>query len=481
MIPSPAPRLPLIGLCPIGKFVFSHEDAQRQKALLEEKLKLWQLPYVGLDEVVPDGLLRDQHDVDRVVRHLRAQGVDCLFLPHCNFGTEGAAAMVAKQLGVPTLLWGPRDEAPLPDGTRLRDTLCGLFATSKVLHKLAVPFTYLENCRVDEPPLEIGLKNFLRAVSVVKGLKGLRLGRLGVRIDFFWTTICSESELLERFGIEVLPLDLIPFLRAVRRRAQKNEPQYREELQELKQTLTLEGFADETPILRVLALRDELLERAAGEGLSGYAIQSFMSLCEELGSVPDLGTGLCTAAGIPCACETDLHGAISMVLLQRAALGSTPPFLSDLTVRHPEDDNAVLLWHSDFPLTLKADDSPAKLAPHWILPGMPSGMPHWRLKGGPVTVARFDGDGGEYRLALGEGQATTGPETRNVYLWMKVADWPRWERHFIEGPYIHHVACAHGRYAPALYEACRFLPGLVADPVESNGEALRARFFTELL
>lgn len=28
-----------LGFCPIGKFVFSHEDAMRYKGVLEEKLK----------------------------------------------------------------------------------------------------------------------------------------------------------------------------------------------------------------------------------------------------------------------------------------------------------------------------------------------------------------------------------------------------------------------------------------------------------
>ena len=33
-----AQKEPLIGLCPIGKFVFSHEDAMRLKGLVRAKL-----------------------------------------------------------------------------------------------------------------------------------------------------------------------------------------------------------------------------------------------------------------------------------------------------------------------------------------------------------------------------------------------------------------------------------------------------------
>jgi hypothetical protein len=74
-----------------------------------------------------------------VVRYFQDRRIDALFIPHCNFGTEGAAAMIARECRVPVLLWSPRDDAPLSDGTRLRDSLCGTLATSGVLYKLRVP------------------------------------------------------------------------------------------------------------------------------------------------------------------------------------------------------------------------------------------------------------------------------------------------------------------------------------------------------
>ncbi len=152
---SPNPLL--LGLCPIGKFVFSNEDAVRQKRAIQEKLRLWQIPFIDLEGVLEDGLVKDQAHCDAAVARFRQAGVNALFMPHCNFGTEGAVGMIARKLGVPVLLWGPRDDAPLADGTRLRDTLCGLFASSKVLTTLGVPFTYIENCRVDDPQLRQGV------------------------------------------------------------------------------------------------------------------------------------------------------------------------------------------------------------------------------------------------------------------------------------------------------------------------------------
>jgi len=99
----------LLGVCPIGKFVFSHEDAIRQKNIIFEKLNSWKVNYIAIDEVLPEdqGLVRDQNQVQMVVDFFKEKRIDALFIPHCNFGTEGAAGMIAKKLGVPVLLWGP--------------------------------------------------------------------------------------------------------------------------------------------------------------------------------------------------------------------------------------------------------------------------------------------------------------------------------------------------------------------------------------
>ena len=135
--------------------LFSHKDVVRQKIGIQKKLVEMQVNYVDLDELLQDsdGLVREQSQVDKVVSYFKSKKIDALFVPHCNFGTEGAVGMIVKKLGVPTLLWGPRDEWPLDDGSRYRDSLCGMLASSKVIRKLVGnKFTYIENCRIDDKP-----------------------------------------------------------------------------------------------------------------------------------------------------------------------------------------------------------------------------------------------------------------------------------------------------------------------------------------
>lgn len=449
----------LLGVVPIGKFVFSHEDAVKQKKKIFKKLDDLKVKYTAIEDTLPDGMVRDQKHVDLVVEDMKKKQIDALFIPHCNFGTEGAAAMIAKKLNVPTLLWAPRDEAPLPDGSRLRDSLCGMFATSKVLHKLKVPFTYIENCRIDEDIFKNGLIDFVRSATLVKVLKTMKLAQIGVRIDFFWTTIINESELLDKFGIEVLPVDIYDFLVKVKARAGKERSKYKEELIDIKKWLEVEGLSSDEPLINTLALRDELEDLANTGGLDAISIKSFTSIQDALGG----GCGLAYSQlcdDFPIIEESDIHGAVTSVILEAASHNDLPSFFPDITIRHPENDNAVLLWHASAPLSLKDPDSKIKMAPPWILKGLPPVSLQFKLMDGPLTLARFDGDDGCYRLGCGEGHTVPGPHTNEFYAWMETDNWPRWEKTIMQGPYIHHSSVVYDHCADVLEEACKYIPHL---------------------
>jgi len=448
-----------LAFCPIGKFVFSHEDALRQKQAIRGVLERLAVDYVDLETVLPDGMVRDHKHVEPVVEHFRGRHVDGLFIPHCNFGTEGAAGEIARRLEVPTLLWGPRDEAPLPDGTRLRDSLCGLLATSKVLVKLGVTFTYLPNCRVDDPEFAEGLDTFVRAACVANTLRrGCRIGMIGQRIDFFWSTRVDHDELRRRFNIEVVTFDLPGFIESCRERARSQAGGYEKEAKELGRRWIIEDMSPQA-LINVLAVRDQTLAICEASGLDACTCESFMSLPEAMGAWTMAADSMISET-VPFAMESDVCGAVSTLLLACAAMGRAPAWLVDLCARHPTDDNAVLVWHAGAPVSMKHPDDRVRLGKHWILPGPLSGMTHFRLKDGPMTCARFDGDHGRYALAVGEGESCEGPFTLNNYVWMRVRHWPNWERNLIEGPFLHHIGMTYGRYARVLKEAARYVPGL---------------------
>ncbi|MBN1622848.1 MAG: fucose isomerase [Clostridia bacterium] len=448
-----------LGVCPIGKFVFSHEDAKIQKQLIYNKLNELKVDYVDIESVLEDGLVREHNHVEPIVKYFKEQKIDALFVPHCNFGTESAVGMIARQLGLPTLLWGPRDAAPMEDGTRLRDSLCGMFASSKVLYKLGVDYSYIENCTVEDNQFKEGLDKFLRAVSTAKYLKQSKIGQIGTRIDFFWCTICNESELLEKFGVQVLPFDMVDYISDIRKLADRNRSLYRAEIKDDSFIFDISGI-DEEGVIKSLAMRDVLFEYAEKYNIDAWSIQSFMSIQESIGDGIGIGEAY-VQERMPIAAESDIHGAISSIILEAAAKGNGPSFFPEFTVRHPENDNSVLLWHAAAAASLR-DPKIKKipLAPPWILASLPATSLQFNFKPGDVTVCRFDGDRGEYRLGTGEGKMIDGPKTRESYGWMEVPDWPSWERKLMEGPYPHHCSCIYGHEADVLEEATKFIPNL---------------------
>jgi len=103
----------LLGLAPTRRFCFSSEDAKKYKHLVEQMLIDWNVDFVNIDSINDEGLLINMEDAKKAAEFFVQKGVDAVFAPHVNFGTEEAVGYVAKKVGKPFLLWGPRDEAPL--------------------------------------------------------------------------------------------------------------------------------------------------------------------------------------------------------------------------------------------------------------------------------------------------------------------------------------------------------------------------------
>ncbi|GJM74334.1 hypothetical protein HMSSN036_65500 [Paenibacillus macerans] len=62
-------------------------------------------------------------------------------------------------------------------------------------------------------------------------------------------------------------------------------------------------------------------------GSSAIAIQCWSSLQDAMGIMPCLANAILTDEQIPVTCETDIHGAITSVMVQAAAMNTAPPSL----------------------------------------------------------------------------------------------------------------------------------------------------------
>ena len=411
---------------------------------------------VNIDSVVPDGIVTGPEQVAAVTDYLKAQKVDAVFLLHTDFGPEETTAKIAKQMALPVLLWGPRDDAPGEGGVRIRDTQCGVLAASKVLQRFGVKFTYIENCHPCDEIFINGVNSFCRTAAVLKAFKGMRILKVGDRPDAFYSVMYNEDDMLSKFGIEVCPLSVGRLSGGVKKLIADGSAELDAQVACMNSRIDTAALGEEK--LRTLAAMIVYVKNAMDAGnFAGASIECWTGLGEAMGVLPCQLIGELTAMGYPVSCEGDVCGAVSSVMLHAADFNRTPSFFADLTVRHPTNDNAELLWHcGPFPRALMG----ATTDPN-ILVG---GQGQWELKQGDLTIGRFDSLNGEYSMFIGEAKTCEGPKSTGTYVWFEVKDWIKWEKAIVEGPYIHHVTGIYGHWGDVCAEACKYI-GISVDRV----------------
>ena len=456
----------VIGFAPTRRSIFSAPDAIKYANLTRERLNELDIDYVDIKDINEDGLLYDDEGRIKIAERFKAAGVDGLFFPHANFGTEYEVARLAKELNVPVLLWGPRDERPEPNGMRLRDSQCGLFATGKVLRRFRIPFTYMTNCRLTDPEFERGLRDFIAVCNVVKTFRATRILQIGPRPFDFWSTMCNEGELLEKFNIQLSPIPM-PELTEEMKKVKAEGEEVAKVVQYCRENFILQ--CNDENLENVAALKVAMRNLATKYGCNAIAIQCWNALQGEIGIMPCAANALLNEEGLPVVCETDIHGAITQLMVEAAGM-DRPSMFSDWTVRHPDNENGELLQHcGPWPISV-AGEKPTICVP---VAFKHNGAVSAEAKHGPMTLARFDGDNGEYSLLLGHAKGIEGPYTKGTYVWVEVANLKRLEAKVVEGPYIHHCVAIHGDVVPVLYEACKYIgikPDLY-DPIEDKVKA----------
>lgn len=450
-----------LGVLPTRRGMLDLETATREKekfmAVIRE-IKPEVVTLVDIDDICTNGIIENEAYSPAVVEKFRKANVDAIFVPFCDFGDEGSVADVVSKFQVPVLVWGARDERPNTLEARGRDTQCGMFAATKVLRRYGVTYSYIFNVAADSEEFRQGFENFIRVACIVKDVRGLRIGKIGEHPSPFRSVMTNETKLMKDFGAQTVAIAPLVVQMTVEKILAEKSDEFARTLKDLKERMDCSAMADED-VERLVAFKMALLEVLAQNHCNVAAIECWptcammkLPACAVIGELTDMG--------IPVSCETDINGAITMAILRACTLGEQAEFLADLTIRHPENDNAELLWHcGPFPYSLKAAESKARIV---------GGQEQFELKQGDLTVCRFDEIDGEYYLFAGEARTTTGPETMGTYVWMETDNWKKWEEKLMFGPYIHHLGAIYGKMFPVLKEAARYL-GVKLDSVEESG------------
>lgn len=436
-------------------WVSAEQRGHRFVKYIEDNFTSEHVEFVNVNGMGHNDLIFDDDSAAAVVEKFQNEKVDAVIIINCNFGNEEAAADIAKALGKPVCLWAPLDDEYYVDGMRPTDSQCGLFGVSRQFQRFGIPFSHIPCCRVESEEFKEGFEQFVRVSCMVKNFTGMRIGQIGTRPVPFFSVIWNEGELMQKFGVKIIPINWAVFQDRFYKNKENKMDEIAKYVQFFKDNYEMDDLTP--PYLEKMACLVvtyiDLFKEFNLDVISSECWTATLTMFDQL--APCAVYGVLNDLGYIVSCESDMHCAMTMTLLSSASLGKCKPFLGEFTVRHPENRNAELLWHcGPFPLSVKDPDCKARLV----------NQREWfKVKDGKFTVARMDQENGDYMMLAGTCQTTDGPQTHGTYLWGEFDNLQAWEDRLLEGPYIHHFVEIEGDYTKELKEFCKYFPNLKMD------------------
>jgi L-fucose isomerase-like protein len=377
-----------------------------------------------------------------------------------NFGDEQAAAWTVRQarLDVPILIFGCQEEETLTPKTARRDSFCGLLSIGEGLRQIGKKYSVARKPILfpTDPAFSEEVEHFSRVCRIVNGVRNARYGQIGARPEAFWTCRYDEKQ-LQRLGATTVVLDLSEAI-ARTSAIEDSDPEVKKLVHDIGEYADASGV---TPASVVRSAKLELfLRRFAKENaIDAMAIQCWTSIQANYGVCSCLTMSRLGDEGVPCACEADILGTLSMHALRLAA--GTPSALADWNNLHNEDDELVNVWHCGvFPAAF-AKGKP-KIGVQEIIASSGAakyedsqGTVEFTAKASPLTLFRATQDpDGSWKGAVAEGRIEDNKsKTFGAYGWCRIKNLDRLYRNVLLNHFPHHVAIVQGHVGNAIWEA----------------------------
>lgn len=448
-----------IGFVPASRTIFDQDLAVKVRGAFLEAFS-----QAGLEAVAPDesltknGLVQDPVEAGKVGRMFREEKVAGVVVGALNFGNEIPAALAAVSGGaeLPVMLFGVGEEGALTREAPRRDSFCGMISIATALRHREARFVF--------PRRAVGFpheEGFVRALaefgSVCRAVSGIRnavYGQFGPRPADFETCAFDELSLLRKFGARVVPFPLTTlFARALA----APEKKIRETYSDMERSVHRSRVSD-LDLARMARLEVALVETIEENSLDGIGLQCWTSIQDDYGVSPCFVMSRLTDRGIPCACEVDIHGTLSMHLL--SLIADIPAGLADWNNRHFEETHAFSAWHCGvFPGS--ACSGAGSLGKHDILAQSTGsdegkyGTIELEMDEGPVTMLRLTEHPLEsWPMLVAEGDVVRlEGEPPGSHGWVRVTDLDALYAEVLRG-FSHHTALTRGHVGgPALCAA----------------------------
>ncbi len=408
-----------VALIPVARPTFDVPTAQR---FFDEAKEL--LASLGAEIVTPSELVMTPEQTE-AVGVMDIDQPKIIYLNASFADASPAMNLLGKKDG-DVLLWSVREFGEVGERLHL-NSMCGSNLAAHALRTVGKSITHLhgnpgeakvkdllekflngENPDVGQPPLINGEKaDKSKVEAALENLKGSKIGAIGDAPNGF--TPCQyDADLLDRyFGIEVTTRTIPDLFDAISQvPAEKAEAEY-------KNALTAQPSLEKVPALEAktnASTREVLSDWIDENDLDAIAMRCWPEFPTELGACPCGAMGRTATSGTPAACERDVYGAATMLILE--ALGSGTNYLVD-TVDLVEEEGLIRIWHCGSASTELAADP--KNATQWIHCNRKLGVAgNFALKPGPVVLVRLDSDSdpanpSKLRLVMTSGESLATP------------------------------------------------------------------------
>ena len=456
-------KKPTFGLIVAARNIFNAELSKEARKVLLEKMDQWGYDYVILpSEETPTGLIETYQDAKKCAALFskNRDKIDGVIVILPNFGDELGVVNTLSQakLNVPVLIQACDDDNDKVDVYSRRDAFCGKLSVCNNLYQYGIPFTdtSLHTYPLDSKMFEEDVKKFAAICRVVGGIKGARIGQIGTRPQAFQTMRASEK-ILQANDMTVIPVDLSEIFAA----ALKVDDKAKELIEKIEAIKAYGKFASNVipEKVKTQAKFGVAVENWIAENeIAAASIQCWESVEVNYGCASCLTMSMLGEKLIPCACETDLTGVISMYTLMLAS--GTPAALLDWNNNFGEDRDMCVCTHcSNYPKGFfQSDVEIGSLDILGTVLGSEDtfGAVKGKVSPGPLTYFRISTDDpkGIIKSYLGEGEITDDPYGMDGGIAItRIPNLQKLMKYLCKNGYEHHVGMGRGHVADIIEEA----------------------------
>ena len=386
--------------------------------------------------------------------------IDGIIITLPNFSDELGIVNTLKyaELNVPVLVQAEDDDNDKVDVKSRRDSFCGKLSVCNNFYQYGIPFTdtTYHTCKLTSNEFRLDLHRFAAICRVIGGLKHARIGAIGARPAAFQTMRASEK-LFQASGITIVPVDLSEILGAAEK-MDDNASAMKLKMAEIKDYGKIPSYIQEKKISIQAKFGLAIEEWIAQNEIDAAAIQCWESIQKNYGCATCLSMSMLGEKLIPCACEVDLAGVVSMYMLALAA--GKPSALLDWNNNFGEDRDMCVCTHcSNYPKSFFENAIEiANLDVLGTVLGQENcfGAVKGKVKAGPITYFRISTDDtyGTIKTYVGEGEFTDDPYGMDGGIAVtRIPNLQQLMKYMCKEGFEHHVAMVRGNVSDILIEA----------------------------